>query len=164
MIDTSLKVTKSEGGSFTPIPEGTYQVQVVDVKQKQSQTQYGLKDKFVFSCAVVDDEEYMGRLVFVACNISWFNGEGGKRPSKLFTFIKTIYAHYQKDVKVSEVTEVTGEMVNELVGKQFIAVVKVDDKFNNVTDFMKVKKEIAYEHKKSEQKMNENIDPEDIKI
>lgn len=162
MINTSLKIKKSEGATYEPIPENTYQVQIVDVKQVERQTQYGLKQKFQFSCAVTDDEEYSGRLVFVSVNMSWFNGEGGKRPSALFNLIKTIYAFYKKDVKVAEVSEITGEMINDLIGKQFIAVVKVNDKYNNVTDYMKIKKKIEYEPKKA--KGNENVNPDDIPL
>lgn len=161
-IDTNFKVKKSEGVSYDPIPENTYQVHITDIKQVERETKYGIKQKLQFSCSVVDDEQYKGRLVFVTVNISWFNGEGGVRSSALFNLIKTIYSHYKPDVDVSKLDGLNGEMINDLIGKQFIAIVKVNDKYNNVTDFMRIKKEIPYEPKQAQAKVNENVNPDDI--
>lgn len=163
-IDNNLSISAKTGGNYDPIPEDTYQVQIVDVTQKQRETQWGLKDKFQFNCAVVEGE-YKDRLVFISVNIAWSNGEGNaKRPSQLFNLVKTVYAHYQPKVKVSEMDGLTGAQVNDLIGKQLIAVVKLspDGKYNNVTDFMKIKSPVTYEP--SVENGNEDINPEDIKI
>lgn len=162
-IDKDFKVTKSEGAIYDPIPENTYQVQIVDVKQVERTTAFGVKQKFQFSCAVTDDEKYIGRLVFVSVNISWFNGKGGKRASALFTLVKTIYSHYKPEVNIMEKEDLSGDEVNDLVGKQFIAVVKVNDKYNNVTDYIKIKKEIPFTPKPIGG-TNENVNPDDVEL
>lgn len=157
-VDNTLKVTKSTGQNFDPIPEGTYQVEIVDVKQVTRETKYGIKDKFQFNCAVVEGE-YKDRLVFVSVNVSWFNGEGGRKASSLFNLIKTIYTYYEPKTDISQIDEVTGQMVNDLQGKQFIAVVKVNDVYNNVTDYLKITKPVKYE---AESNGNEDVDPDSV--
>lgn len=161
-IDTTFKVTKSEGVVYEPIPENTYQVQIVDIKQVERQTQFGLKQKFQFTCDVTDDKEYLGRKVFVSVNISWFNGEGGKRASALYNLVKTIYGYYKPKIDVSKLDGLTGDDINDLVGKQFVAVVKVNDKYNNVTDYIKIKKEVEY--KPVQKDSNGKINPDDIEL
>lgn len=162
-IDSTIQINSSKSGNFEPIPEDTYQVQIVDIKQVKAETQWGVKDKFQFNCAIVDGE-YKDRLVFVRATVSWFNGEGGKRPSQLFNLFKTVYAHYQPKVKVAEMDGVNGEMVNDLIGKQLITVVKLspDGKYNNVSDFMKIKNPIKYAP--TVKQGNEDIDPESVDI
>lgn len=162
-IDNDLKITKKEGESFDPIPEGTYQVQVVDIKEKDSETKWGVKHKFQFNCAIVEGE-YAGRLVFVSANVSWFPGGNGNKPSTLYKFVQTIYAHYHKDIKVQDMEGITGAEINDLIGKQFIALVKLseDGKYNNVTEYLKIKSPIDYTYERKEDNQNEDVDPDDI--
>ena len=67
------------------------------------------------------------------------------KPSKLYQLIKTVYKKYKPEVKVDEMKpeDITADVINELEGKQLIAIVKINENGNNkVSDVLSIKEEL----------------------
>lgn len=160
MIANTVSIKKNEGGDFEPVPADLYQVQITDVEEREG-TKFNSTEKvlqYMFKSVVVEGEQKGKGIVFFAMP-SWFDGGKKSKPSKLFNLFKTVYAFYQKDVDVKNIEEVTGDMINALVGKQIRVTVELTEaNRNKVTGFMPIKKEIPY------QETNEDVDPEEIPL
>jgi len=145
---TDKKISKSNT-EFIPLPSDMYQVQIVDVVEKEG-IKYASTEKvmqFMFRCEVVEGEQ-KARLLFFFTSESWFDGGKSSKPSKLYNLIKTIYSYYKKNVDVSTIEEITDAEINGLVGTQLRVTVEATDAGKNkVTGFLPIKKEVKYEVK-----------------
>lgn len=144
-------IKKGEGKTFEPLTQDTYQIQILDVEEIET-NKYMSDEKitqFMFKTAVVDGE-YEGRLLFVFTSQSWYDGsKQGTRPSKLFNLFKAVYAFYKKDVDLSKMQTITDKEINNLIDKQLRVSVDINKNNRNVvTGFMPIKKEIKYEQQK----------------
>lgn len=94
--------------------------------------------------------EIKNKLLFYQTTTSFFNGKAksakaGIKASKLYNLIKTIYKFYKPEVKVDEMTPemITDDVINEIEGKQIVAIVKINDNGKNkISDIMSIKEEI----------------------
>lgn len=160
MISNDVSIKKKTGGDFKAVEGGMYQVQITDIQEREG-TKYQSTEKqmqYMFKTVIVDGEE-KGSGIVIFTSQSWFDGGKNAKPSMLFNLFKTIYKFYHKDVDVKTIEEVTGTMINALVGKQLLVVVELTDAGKNkVTSFMPIKKEIA--HKET----NEDVDVDKIPL
>lgn len=151
-------IKQSEKGEFQPLQPDVYQVQIIDVEEREG-TKYGSSDKimqFMFKTAVVDGDS-KGQSLFIFTSQSWFGGGKGSNPSKLFNLIKAVYDHYEEDTDLNSVVEISDKEINGLIGKQLrVSVTVNNNNKNKITGFMPIKKEIKYQQ--------ENVDPDDIDI
>lgn len=135
------------------LPEDSYQclIEKVELREgtKYMSAETEMQLLFYFRPLNVP-EEYKDKLLFYQTTTSFFNGKSDKaksnlKASKLYTLIKTIYKHYKPDVKVDDMEpeEITDEVINELEGKQIMAIVKINaSNKNKVSDIMNIKEEI----------------------
>lgn len=154
-----------------PIKAGTYQVVVDDVKTIEGRNFVTKQPEpnFLFKTRIVE-EDNKNHYIGVFARVSWFNGVTKKgsavSPSKLYTFVKAIYAHYNDkiDLDTIKVSDLNKEFFNDLVGKQLMLVVDLRDDKNRVTGFSPIKKkiEIPEEENDTEVEKIEDVDPDDI--
>lgn len=155
MAITGFKAKQNEGGSTerTTLPEDSYQC-VIDKVELREGTKYMSTEPemqllFYLRPLAVGDE-YKSKLLFYQTSTSFFNGKSTSskqslKPSKLFMLIRTIYRFYKPDVKVEDMQpdEITDTLINDLEGKQVIAIVKINENGNNkVSDIMSIKSQI----------------------
>lgn len=169
-----FEAKKSEEGEYTNavLPEDSYQclIEQVELREgtKYMSTETEMQLLFYLKPLNVP-EEFKNKLLFYQTTTSFFNGKSQKsksnlKPSKLFTLIQTIYRHYKPDVKTSDMLpeDITDEVINELEGKQIIAIVKINQNDNNkVADIMSIKEEVKIESGKdasNEKSPDEELD------
>lgn len=135
------------------LPEDSYQCVIEKVELREG-TKYMSTDAelqllfYIRPLGVAP--EFKDKLLFYQTTTSFFNGKSTSakrslKASKLYVFIKTVYKFYKPDVKVEEMSpeEITDEVVNELEGKQIMAIVKVNENGKNkITDVMSIKDEL----------------------
>lgn len=153
-------ISKSQGADFEPLPADVYQVQIIDVDEREG-VKYGTQDEkvmqFMFKTQVVEGEQ-KGKGLVVFTSESWFDGGKNSKPSKLFNLIRTIYSFY-KDKKIADMQVITDKDINGLVGKQIRLTVETTDAGKNkVAGFLPIKEEIEYEAKVTEPEAAVDID------
>lgn len=150
-------IKKSSGQEYEVLDADVYQIQIVDVNEKEG-LKYLSQDKvlqYMFKAVVVEGDN-IDKPLFFFTSQSWFEGGEGSNPSKLFLLFKNVYAFYEKDKDVKEIEEITDIEINGLVGKQVRVSVAITEKGRNkVTSFLPIKKVIPY-------KQNENVTMEEV--
>jgi hypothetical protein len=157
MLSSDKSISKSQGQGFEILDADVYQVQIVDISEKEG-TKFNSSEpvqQFEFKCEVVE-EENLGKRVFIWTTQSWFDGGKSSKPSKLFDLVRQIYAFYHKDVNVKDMEEINFQQLNDLIGKQLrVTVTVTENGRNRVVGFMPIKKELPYDMAKNS---NTNID------
>lgn len=163
--------TQGEGGDFNTqaLPEDSYQCVIEKVELREG-TKYMSTDtemQLLFYMRPLNvSDEFKSKLLFYQTTTSFFNGKSDRaksnlKASKLYTLIKTIYKHYKPQVKVDEMEpeKITDEVINELEGKQIMAIVKVNDnEKNKITDIMSIKEEVKDESQTGVKTPDEELD------
>lgn len=153
-------IEKPQGADFEILPADLYQVQIMDVDERET-IKFGTTDEkvmqFMFKVQVVEGESKGKGLVFFTSE-SWFDGGKNNKPSKLYNLMKTIEGFY-KDMAVTSLDAISDVEINGIVGKQIRVTAEVTDSGKNkVTGFLPIKKEIEY----VEEKTDESVNPDDI--
>jgi hypothetical protein len=141
MAIQGFQATQKSNSDFSSevLEEGLYTVEIEKVEAKEG-TKYMSTEtqmQLVFYLRVIENPD---KLLFYNTTFSFFNGQstGQKKlnPSKLYNLIKTIYKAYKPDVDVSKIKpeELTDDSINELEGKQFKALVKINENGKNKID------------------------------
>lgn len=141
MAVQGFKATQKQNTEFSgdAIDEGLYTVEIEKVEAKEG-TKYMSTEPQMQLVFYLRPLEHPDKLLFYNTTFSFFNGQstGQKKlnPSKLYNLIKTIYKAYKPDVDVSKMNpeELTDDTINELEGKQFKALVKINENGKNKID------------------------------
>lgn len=138
----SVKTSQGNGEYANEVlPEDSYQVMIDKVELREG-TKYMSQEtemQLLFYLKPTEvDEKFKNKILFYQTSTSFFNGESKNAkkkvsPSKLYLLIKTIYKTYKPDVDVSKMKpeDVTDDVINELEGKQLVAIVKINENGNN---------------------------------
>jgi len=149
----SVKQTMKMDIPSIVLPEDSYQC-VIDRVEMREGTKYmstETETQLLFYLRPLDvGVEFGKKLLFYQTSTSFFNGKSTNarqalKPSKLYQLIKTVYKKYKPEVKVDEMKpeDITADVINELEGKQLIAIVKINENGNNkVSDVLSIKEEL----------------------
>lgn len=153
---TQQKISKSSGAEYSSIPSDVYQVQIIDVEEREG-VKYNTVDEkimqFMFKTQVVEGE-HKGAGVVIFTSKSWFDGGKSSKPSKLYNLLKAVYGD------VSNMEEISDVEINGAVGKQIRVTVELTDNGKNkVTGFLPAKAKINYEVDQ-----NEFVDVDDVPL
>lgn len=156
VINFSAKQTQATEFAPMVLPEDSYQC-VIDRVEMRDGTKYMSTETetqllFYFKPLGVG-KEFENKILFYQTTTSFFNGKSSNakqslKPSKLYQLVKTIYKKYKPEVKVDEMEagDITTEVINELEGKQIMAIVKINENGNNkVSDVLSIKDELKVE-------------------
>lgn len=148
-LEGNFPVEGQEQKNWATIPEGVYQAVVKDITEKDSKKYQSeeMEVQYFFRFVLLDGEpQYQGQIVSAFTSRKWFTGSKKYQPSKLVNIVKAVYGYaYPKiDVLKLEAEDMSPQVVNDLIGKQLMIVVKqnADKTGNKVTDFMVIKKEL----------------------
>jgi len=158
MSVTNFSAKQSQATEFEKVvlPEDSYQC-VIDRVEMREGTKYmstEAETQLLFYFKPVDcGAEFERKILFYQTSTSFFNGKSSNakqalKASKLYQLIKTVYKFYKPAVKVDEIKpeDITAEVINELEGKQLIAIVKINENGNNkVSDVLSIKEELKTE-------------------
>lgn len=167
-LTTPVRVQQSEEGDYSPLPADVYQVQIVDVEEREG-TKYQSSEKItqlLFKTKVVEEGEFKNRSLGIFVTPKWFAGGKNASPSKMFNLFKAVYSFYKKEVNIAELdAEFIGlSEINGLIGKQLRLTVQVNaGNKNKIDSMMQIKQVIAYEQAEATAG-NEDIDPDDIPV
>lgn len=155
MAIQGFQAKQNEQGEMerTVLPEDSYQC-VIDKVELREGTKYMSTEKetqlLFYLRPLTVGPEFERKMLFYQTTTSFFNGKSsstkqGLKASKLFGLIRTVYRFYKPDVKVEDMKpeDITDTLINELEGKQLVAIVKVNENGNNkVSDIMSIKEEV----------------------
>ena len=149
---------KKEGKEYPPLPKEVYQVQLLEVTDEQKPTydtkklpeaEQVLETILSFQFTLLEgkddeDKDLRGRNVwanFVQGML--YIGKNGK--NKLYRIVEALLG--RELTQEEEAKGITGTMLNELIGKQcrlnVEPVVKGDKTYDNITDWLKSKEDLA---------------------
>jgi hypothetical protein len=138
MLTAEQSVVKNEGTGFTPIPEGVYGVEVVDInfkpKEELKPGKFPAKDKYYITLGILDEGELRGKSLVHFVTTAYNAGFTGGQPSKLYDFVCAVMGE-----KVDDKKEL---VLPTLIGGQLVIIVKdsptADGRvFSNITEVMK---------------------------
>lgn len=153
VLNFSAKQSQATEFEKVVLPEDSYQC-VIDKVEMREGTKYmstEAETQLLFYLKPIDaGAEFERKILFYQTSTSFFNGKSTSakqslKASKLYQLIKTIYKKYKPEVKVEDMKaeDITAEVINELEGKQLIAIVKINENGNNkVSDVLSIKEEI----------------------
>lgn len=151
-VDNNLKIEKKESVEYPPLPKDIYQVELLDVSSEEKVT-YDTRNKpeveqeketvlsFQFTLLSGKDGEQnlRGRNVWLnfVPNYLYISSKNGK--NKTFRVIEALLS--REITLEEEANGITGEMLNQLIGKQCRVSVEPkksgDKTFDNITDLLK---------------------------
>lgn len=112
---------------------GMYQLQILDVdtvNEKKYQSEE-LQEKIRFICAIINPGPTYGLYMFYSATPVLSKGGAGKRESNLHLFVKQVYASEGRDLG-DDLTDdeikafrTDATLLNGLIGRQFLATVKI---------------------------------------
>lgn len=149
-----VKQTESKGDFANAVlPEDSYQcvIERIELREGTKYMSTEPESQLLFYLKPLGvAPEFEKKLLFYQTSTSFFNGKSSSakqslKASKLYNLIRTIYKFYHPEVKVDEMeaTEITDNVINQLEGKQLMAIVKINENGNNkVSDIMSIKEEI----------------------
>lgn len=135
------------------LPEDSYQCSIDRIELREG-TKYMSDEKetqLLFYLKPLNvAPEFENKLLFYQTSTCFFNGKSessrrAMKASKLYNLIKTMYRFYKPEVKVDtmDASQITDTLINDLAGKELIAIVKINENGNNkVSDIMSIKEEI----------------------
>jgi len=141
--------SSGEDRAIINLPEGVYQC-AIDKLEMREGTKYMSEEKemqILFYLKPLNvGKEFENKILFYQTSTSFFNGKSKNaqsqvKASKLFGVFKTVYKFYKPDVKVEDMQpeQITDATLNDLEGKQIVAIVKMSDSGKNkVTDIMSI--------------------------
>ena len=138
MLNAEQSVVKNEGKNFTPVPEGVYGVEVVDIyfkpKEELKPGKFPAKDKYYITLGILDTGELRGKSLIHFVTTAFNAGFTGGQPSKLYDFVCAVMGE-----KIDDKNE---QDLNTLIGGQLVIIVKESAgqdgrKFSNITEVMK---------------------------
>lgn len=131
-------VVKKDNASFTPMPEGAYGAEVVDInfkpKEELKAGKFPPKDKYYITLGILDSGELRGKSLIHFVSTSFNAGFTGGSPSKLYDFVCAVMSEKVDDKKELD--------LNSLLGGQLVIIIKdnvaADGKvYSNITEVMK---------------------------
>jgi hypothetical protein len=146
-ISATQSVVKNEGTGFTPVPQGVYDVEIVDInfkpKEEQKPGKFEPKDKYYITLGILNEGEYRGKALTHFVSTSYNAGFSGVQSSKLYDLACAVM-----DIKLDDKEELD---LNTLVGGTFMIVVKdkstADGKvFSNIAEVMSLTKGKTVKH------------------
>jgi len=126
MLDSNITVTKMETKVYPPLPENIYQVELLDINSKEQQTydarisggdetEVVMSFQFTILKGQSRDENLRGRNVWANfIPVYLYVGKNGK--NKLYQIIEAVLG--RELTLEEEANGVTGDFLNELIGKQ----------------------------------------------
>lgn len=135
------------------LPEDSYQcvIEKVELREGKKYMSEETEQQLLFYLKPFNvSKEFETKVLFYQTTTSFFNGvsQSSKVPlkaSKLYNLIKTIYKFYKPEVKVENMkaVDLTPDTINDLEGKQIMAIVKIAESgANKITDILPIKAEI----------------------
>ena len=140
MLPSNITFEKKEGGTYEPIPEDMYQVELLDVEM-QEKPSYNDKNKMEkvlsFQFVLLDGTDLRGRSIwknFVPTYL--YIGKNGK--NSLYSVVEGLFGRPLTNEEES--MGISSDTLNDLIGKQVRVTVKnkagKDNKvFSNIVDF-----------------------------
>lgn len=178
-VQDDLKIEKQEGKEYPPIPKDVYQVQLIDVEQKEK-ANYDTRNKpeaeqvmetvLNFQYALLEgkdgEEELKGRRVWANFVPSYLYISSKNGKNKLY---RTVEALLGRELELKEEAEgITGKMINDLIGKQcrlsIEPKVKNDKTYDNITDWLKSNNDLEplSDEEKTSEDTEEEVSTDDI--
>lgn len=170
MINQKFKIEEKKSKQYDPIPEGTYQVELIDIEAEEKPTYNDPSKKELkldFEFAILNEEkdqkgnELRGRRVwrnFVPTYL--YIGKKGK--NILFQIVESLVG---QELTREQIARLDSEALNKLIGFQcqvFVENVKKDDKiFSNILKFMPGKKGFS-ELTENEKSKKEETDEQEV--
>ena len=155
MSVAGLKIKQSEQPDFEPVvlPEDSYQVSIDRVELrvgKKYMTEEDENQLLFYLKPLNVAPEFAKKVLFYQTTTSFFNGKSTStknalKASKLYGLIKTVYKFYKPEVKVDEMKaeQITDDVINELEGKQVMAIVALSETGKNkVVSLLSIKEEV----------------------
>lgn len=153
VINFQAKQTQKNEFERVILPEDSYQCSIdkVEIKEGTKYMSDEAETQLLFYFRPLGAPAgFERKVLFYQTSTSFFNGKSTSakqalKASKLYQLIKTIYKFYKPAVKVEDMKpeEITAETINELEGKQIMAIVKINENGNNkVSDVLTIKEEI----------------------
>lgn len=147
MLSSTVQITTPTNTMSDQVPADVYQIKLTDVVESEgTDFNTGEPRRQLKFAGVIVEGEYAGKIISFFTSTSWFNGGKNSKPSKLFNLAKTVYAFYQKGIKVNEIAVFSAEDVNGLIGKQIRVTTETNEKgWPKVTAFTPIKAEITFD-------------------
>ena len=159
MSVSNFKANASKKAEFENVvlDEGVYQC-VIDKVEMSEKTKYMSTEKAMqltyYLKPLNAGEQFKDKILFYNTSTSFFNGKStkagsGLKASNLYLLIKAIYKFYKPEVDVDAMDpeEITDQTINELEGKQVMAMVKTipeNERYpNKVISLSAIKAEIT---------------------
>lgn len=155
MAVAGFKIQQSAQADFAPVvlPEDSYQCVIERVELRVGKKYMSEEDEeqlLFYLKPLGVAPEFENKLLFYQTTTSFFNGKSSStknalKASKLYGLIKTVYKFYKPEVKVDEMKpeEITDQVINELEGKQVMAIVALSETGKNkVVSLLSIKEEI----------------------
>lgn len=153
-LPNDYKLQSPGKGNFEPIPQDMYQCVIRKIELKKDQPVYQsteVEDVLEFEFEVVEDGQYKGRRLWKKVrpimSAGWSKAGKSGSPSwlyKLFCAVNNI------QLSDDEAKATDANTINGMIGKQVRLSVKVKDKWNNITDMLPIKSELAVEEQVAE--------------
>lgn len=119
-ISENQAIVKNDGTSFTPIPKGVYEVEIVDItfkpKEEQKVSKFEPKDKYYVKLGILTDGESRGKSITHFVSTSYNAGFSGGQASKLYELTCAVM-----DENIDDKVELD---LNTLIGGIFVIMVK----------------------------------------
>lgn len=137
MLNAQQSVVKNEGTTFIPIPQGVYEVEIVDIsfkpKEAQKAGKFEAKDKYYIHLGILTEGEYRGKPLTHFVTTSYNAGFSGGQSSKLYDLACAVMGEKLNDKVQLDLNTLIGGVFNIVVKEKATADGKV---FANIVEVM----------------------------